>query len=248
MRLLLAEDERELNRALVAILGHAGYEVDSAADGEEALYDVANNDYDVIVLDIMMPKVDGLEVLRRLRADGCQTPVLMLTAKSEVRDRVEGLDAGANDYLTKPFAAAELLARLRVLTRANPAQASNELRFADLTLDVDGRRITCGDRTCDLTRREYQTLELLMRQPGDKISVDQFMRKVWGGLTDAEPSVVWVNISNLRKRIASVGAHVRISAARNVGYFREEVPDEADGASEAGPAGSGGKGAGGSSR
>lgn len=226
MRLLLAEDERQLSRALVAILEHDGYVVDAAPDGEEALYYVFNNDYDAIILDIMMPKVDGLTVLKRIREEGIETPVLMLTAKSEIRDRVEGLDAGANDYLTKPFAAAELLARIRVLTRANAAQPTNELTFGDLTLDVDGRRIVCGEKSCDLTRREYQMLEVMMRQPGHKVSAEQFMRKVWGGLTDVEPSVVWVNISNLRKRIASVGAHVKISASRNVGYYLESTDEE----------------------
>jgi DNA-binding response OmpR family regulator len=227
MRLLLAEDERELSRALVAILTHAGYVVDAALDGEEALYDAFNNDYDLLILDIMMPKVDGLTVLKRYREEGGAAPVLMLTAKSEIRDRVEGLDAGANDYLTKPFAAAELLARIRVLTRPDPASARKNPSFGDLTLDVDSSRLVCGDKSCDLTQREFQMMEILMRHPNQKISVDQFMRKVWGALSDVETSVVWVNISNLRKKIASVDSSVKISAARGVGYFLEDGGEKA---------------------
>ncbi len=221
MRLLLAEDERELSRALVAILEHAGYVVDAAYDGAQALDDVSANDYDAIVLDIMMPKVDGLTVLRRLREGRNDVPVLMLTAKSEIRDRVEGLDSGANDYLTKPFAAAELLARIRALTRANPSEAVASPGFGDLELDVEGRRVRCGGRSCDLTQREFQMMEVLLRSPATKVSVDQFMRKVWGGLSDAEPSIVWVYISGLRKKLAGIGSRVRIVATRGVGYCLE---------------------------
>jgi two-component system response regulator ArlR len=222
MRILLAEDERELSRALAAILQHAGYLVDVAPDGEEALGFVFSSDYDLVILDIMMPKVDGLTVLRRMREEGIEVPVLMLTAKSEIRDRVEGLDSGANDYLTKPFAAAELLARIRVLTRTNPAQATADLSFGDLALDADGCRLVCDDKACDLTQREYQIMEMLVRHPQMKVSVDQFMRKIWGGFSDVEPSVVWVNISNLRKKIAGIGSRVKISAARNVGYYLDD--------------------------
>ena len=240
MRLLLAEDERELSRALVAILEHSGYVVDAAYDGEEALYDVFNNEYDLVILDIMMPKVDGLTVLRRMRDEGRSVPVLMLTAKSEIRDRVEGLDSGANDYLTKPFAAAELLARIRVLTRPDPAQASRNPTFGDLTLDVDASRLECGENGCDLTQREFQMMEFLMRRPGQKISVDQFMRSVWGALSDVEASVVWVNIFNLRKKLAKVGSRVRISASRGVGYYLEDTgASEPDDAGDKGAKGSG---------
>jgi two-component system response regulator MprA len=171
----------------------------------------------------MMPKVDGLTVLRRMRDEGKSVPILMLTAKSEIRDRVEGLDSGANDYLTKPFAAAELLARIRVLTRPDPSQANKNPVFGDLTLDVDASQLVCGDERCDLTQREFQMMEVMMRRPGQKISVDQFMRSVWGGLSDVETSVVWVNISNLRKKLAKLGSSVRISASRGVGYYLEDT-------------------------
>ena len=222
MRILLAEDERELSRALVAILEHAGYVVDAALDGEEALYDLDINDYDIAILDIMMPKVDGLTVLKTIREKGLALPVLMLTAKSEIRDRVAGLDAGANDYLTKPFAASELLARIRVLTRTTPTVAKRELRFGDISLDVQASQLVCGDERVDLTAREFQMMEMLVTAKGSKISTDAFMRKVWGSLSDVETSVVWVNLSNLRKKLARVGSSVRISALRNVGYFLEE--------------------------
>ena len=222
MRILLAEDERELSRALVAILEHAGYVVDAALDGEEALYDLDINDYDIAILDIMMPKVDGLTVLKTIREKGRALPVLMLTAKSEIRDRVAGLDAGANDYLTKPFAASELLARIRVLTRTTPTVAKRELRFGDISLDEQASQLVCGDERIDLTAREFQMMEMLVTAKGSKFSTDAFMRKVWGSLSDVETSVVWVNLSNLRKKLARVGSSVRISALRNVGYFREE--------------------------
>lgn len=219
MRILLAEDEAELSRALVAILEHTGYVVDPAADGEEAQYLLSCNDYDALVLDIMMPKVDGLTVLRDLRAAGKSTPVILLTAKSEISDRVAGLDAGANDYLTKPFAAAELLARIRALTGTSPGLAKQTLSFGDLELDADASRLVCGEQSVDLTPREFQMMEMLVAHPDQKISTEQFMRKIWGGLADAETSVVWVNISNLRKKVAAAGAHVKIAAARNVGYY-----------------------------
>ena len=222
MRILLAEDERELSRALVAILEHAGYVVDAALDGEEALYDLDINDYDIAILDIMMPKVDGLTVLKTIREKGLALPVLMLTAKSEIRDRVAGLDAGANDYLTKPFAASELLARIRVLTRTTPTVAKRELRFGDISIDERASQLVCGDERIDLTAREFQMMEMLVTAKGSKLSTDAFMRKVWGSLSDVETSVVWVNLSNLRKKLARVGSSVRISALRNVGYFLGE--------------------------
>ena len=222
MRILLAEDERELSRALVAIPEHAGYVVDAALDGEEALYDLDINDYDIAILDIMMPKVDGLAVLKTIREKGLVLPVLMLTAKSEIRDRVAGLDAGANDYLTKPFAASELLARIRVLTRTTPTVAKRELRFGDISIDERASQLVCGDERIDLTAREFQMMEMLVTAKGSKLSTDAFMRKVWGSLSDVETSVVWVNLSNLRKKLARVGSSVCISALRNVGYFLEE--------------------------
>lgn len=203
MRLLLAEDEHELSRALTVILEHNGYTVDVACDGEEALYHLGINDYDLVILDIMMPKIDGLAVLQRLRVSGSTVSVLLLTAKSEIDDRVAGLDAGANDYLTKPFSARELLARIRALTHTSPGMIKNELVFGDLLLDKAKSRVVCGKVSEDLTNREYQMLEMLITAHGAKISTDQFLRRIWGGLTNVETNVVWVNLSNLRKNLSA---------------------------------------------
>ncbi len=232
MRILLAEDEHALSRALVAILEHEGFVVDAVGDGEEALYQLDINDYDVVVLDIMMPKLDGLSVLRQMRADGNAVPVLLLTAKSEIRDRVEGLDSGANDYLTKPFAAQELLARLRVLTRTNQAAPTRELSFGDIALDEEGSQLCVGETRVDLTPREFQMMEMLVAAGSSHpVSTDAFMRKVWGGLSDVETGVIWVNLSNLRKKLAKAGSSVGIVARRGVGYHLElGTPDEGEGA------------------
>lgn len=222
MRILLAEDERELSRALVAILEHSGYAVDPVYDGEEALYNLAINDYDLVILDILMPKVDGLAVLSTARKKGLATPVLMLTAKSGIRDRVAGLDAGADDYLTKPFAAQELLARIRVLTRTSPGVGKRELSFGDIFLDEQASQLVRGDARVDLTAREYQMMEMLVTAKGAKIPTERFMRKIWGSLSDVETGVVWVNLSNLRKKLAQAGSASRIAALRGVGYYLEE--------------------------
>ena len=232
MRILLAEDEHALSRALVAILEHEGFVVDAVGDGEEALYQLDINDYDVVVLDIMMPKLDGLSVLRQMRVDGNAVPVLLLTAKSEIRDRVEGLDSGANDYLTKPFAAQELLARLRVLTRTNQAAPARELSFGDIALDEEGSQLCVGETRVDLTPREFQMMEMLVAAGSSHpVSTDAFMRKVWGGLSDVETGVIWVNLSNLRKKLAKAGSSVGIVARRGVGYHLEMgAADEGEGA------------------
>ncbi len=221
MRLLLAEDERELRRALTVILEKSGYVVDAAEDGEMAQYLLSCNEYDLAILDIMMPKVDGLTVLRGIRADGSGLPVLLLTAKSEIDDRVEGLDAGANDYLTKPFAAKELLARIRALTRTSPGVAAQGLSFGDLRLDADGSRLVCGEESVELSPREYAMMEVLVRAGDHRVSTEEFLRRVWGGDADVEANVVWVNLSNLRKKLARVGSTTSIRAQRNVGYYLE---------------------------
>lgn len=227
MRILLAEDERELSRALVAILEHEDYSVDAAFDGEEALWFLDINEYDICLLDIMMPKLDGLSVLKTMRERGLATPVLLLTAKSEIRDRVEGLDAGANDYLPKPFAAQELLARIRALTRSYTA-SSEELSFGDISLNKQASTLVCGKHELDLTAREYQIMELLIQESGSKISTERIMRKVWGSMSDAESNVVWVNLSNLRKKLAQLEAQVTIERLRGVGYYLSMNSDESD--------------------
>ena len=221
MRLLLAEDERTLSDALVAILTHANYSVDPVYDGQEAIDYLEYGEYDGVILDIMMPKADGLTVLRRLRAAGNPVPVLLLTAKSEIDDRVEGLDAGADDYLPKPFAAKELLARIRAMTRRQPALQDVDLRFGNAVLSRTDYTVSGPGGSAALTGKEYQILEMLMANPGQTIPTERFMEKIGGCESDAEVNVVWVNLSALRKKLAAVGAGVQIKASRGLGYRLE---------------------------
>lgn len=268
MRLLLAEDEEDLSRALVAVLKHNNYSVDAVYDGAEALdYIDSSDNYDGVILDIMMPKMDGITVLKTIRSHGNSVPVLMLTAKAEIDDRVEGLDSGADDYLTKPFSMKELMARIRAMTRRKADTTDSVLTFGDITLDrstyiltgpasiknagciennalhtdannEDNGNLTGkikGDNTSDgqvsgnqnagnqingirLANKEYQMLEMLMTNPGQIISADQFMDRIWGYDSEAEQNVVWVYISYLRKKLASVGSAAQIKATRGVGY------------------------------
>lgn len=224
MRLLLAEDERMLSEALVSILTHNNYSVDAVYDGQEALDYLENGEYDGAILDIMMPKMDGLTVLRRIRGAGMTLPVLMLTAKSEIDDRVEGLDSGADDYLTKPFAAKELLARIRAMMRRQPALQENVLQFGGLSLDRAESVLRGPSGMVHLGNKEFQILEMLMQNPGWAVSSERFLEKIWGYETDSGLNTVWVYISGLRKKLADVGAAVQIRASRGVGYSLEEIP------------------------
>lgn len=228
MKLLLAEDERGLARALTAILMHDAYEVDVAEDGNSALASMLEGSYDAAIIDIMMPGLDGLSVLRRARAAGVRTPVILLTARSEVDDKVEGLDAGANDYLTKPFSAKELLARIRVLTRAATALDARTLAFGDIRLDLASCVLTGPQGSVDLTRREFALMRLLMARPGVRHPTERLLAGVWGDGAEEDLSVVWVHLSNLRKRLREVGSTVSIRSARNLGYSLER--DDAGGA------------------
>lgn len=224
MKLLLAEDEKSLSRALKAILEKNNFLVDAVYDGQEALDYLENDTYDGVILDIMMPKKDGIEVLTALRAAGNLTPVLLLTAKSQVDDKVLGLDAGANDYLTKPFDPKELMARLRTMTRLRPAQGTANLFFGDLTLNPATFELSAPGGSYRLAGKEYGMMELLMRDPGALISAERFLERVWGYDTEADTGVVWVYLSYLRKKLAALGSRVRIKATRNVGYSLEEAP------------------------
>ena len=225
MRILLAEDEKELSNALVAVLKHNNYSVDAVYDGAEAYdYGICEN-YDCIVLDIMMPKMDGIEVLKKLRDKGIQTPVLLLTAKAEIEDRITGLDAGADDYLTKPFAMGELLARLRAMTRRQSAVVSDILKIGNITLNRENYELKSDNGSFRLGNKEFQMMEMLMRNPNMLISTDKFMDRIWGYDSDAEINVVWVYISYLRKKLTSLGASVKIKAVRGVGYTLEEIND-----------------------
>lgn len=221
MRLLLAEDERELSNALVTILKHSNYSVDAVYNGADALDYLEMGLYDGVILDIMMPRVDGIEVLRRLRAAGNAVPVLLLTAKSEVDDRVLGLDCGADDYLTKPFATRELLARIRAMTRRRTENASPVLTVRNLTLNRSTFELSTEKGSLRLANREYQMIEMMMENPGQVIPVERFMEKIWGYDSDAETNVVWVYISCLRKKLHLLNAQVQIRVARNLGYSLE---------------------------
>lgn len=223
MRLLLAEDEKALSKALATILERSNYSVDTVYDGEAALEYLAADNYDGVILDIMMPKKDGITVLKELRSRGSKIPVLILTAKSEVDDKVLGLDSGANDYLTKPFHSRELLARIRAMTRAQSSQTSSVLQMGNITLDQRTYELSSPTGSFRLANREFQILELLMQNPGNLISAERLMEKIWGYDSETEISVVWVYISYLRKKLSALGANIQIRATRNVGYCLEEI-------------------------
>ena len=228
MRLLLAEDERELSYALTVILKHNNYSVDVVYDGQEALDFALSGNYDGMILDLMMPGLNGLDVLRGLRGAGNATPVLILSARTSVNDRIRGLDAGADDYLTKPFDTGELLARIRAITRRKPGLANNQLKVGPLTLDRTTYELSCGEQSIRLKNREFQMIELLMRNPGQLISTRQFMERIWGLDSDAEINVVWVYISYIRKKLEQLNAPVKIRASRGVGYMLLVDVDEND--------------------
>jgi len=221
MRLLFAEDEKSLSRAVCAILKKNNYSVDAVYNGADALDYLATENYDGVILDVMMPKVDGFSVLKRMREAGNKTPVLMLTARAEIDDKVFGLDSGANDYLTKPFDTKELLARIRVMTRSVAVQTDSKLSVGNLTLDVATYDLVGPGGRFKLAGREFQMLEMLMRTPKRLISAEAFMDRIWGYDSDAELNVVWVYVSYLRKKLEAVGANVRIKAQRGVGYYLE---------------------------
>ncbi len=221
MKLLLAEDEIQLSKALVAVLRHHSYTVDAVYDGQEALDYLDNEHYDGVILDWMMPRLDGLQVLRTMRTKGIETPVLLLTAKNEIADRVAGLDAGADDYLPKPFAMDELLARIRAMTRRRSSYVDSTLRFGDLELDRNTYTLSGPSGSLVLSGKEFQMLELLLSESGRLISTEHFMNRIWGYDSDAELNVVWVYMSNLRKKLSSLGSRVSIRATRGRGYSLE---------------------------
>lgn len=223
MRILLAEDERSLSKALKAILTKSNYSVDCVFDGEEAVSYAMASEYDLVIMDIMMPKQDGISALKEIRSKGNSVPVLMLTAKAEIDDKVEGLDSGANDYLTKPFATKELLARIRVLTRQPQSAGDNILKFGNLTLDRGSFELSSPKGKYRLAGKEFQMLEMLMMNPGILISTEKFMDKIWGIDSEADISTAWTYISYLRKKLTALEADVQIKAVRNSGYTLEAV-------------------------
>lgn len=222
MRLLLAEDEIELSNALCAIFKHNNYSVDAVYNGKDALDFGLSGNYDGMILDVMMPSIDGITVLKKLRSAGISTPVLILTAKSELEEKVEGLDAGADDYLSKPFHMSELLARIRAMTRRKTDFAPGVLTFGNISLDRAAYNLVCGENTLRLGNKEFQMMEMLLSSPGRLISTEQFMEKIWGFDSEAEINVVWVYISYLRKKLSQIGSNVQIKASRGVGYTLTE--------------------------
>ena len=222
MRLLLAEDEKELSNALCAILKHNNYSVDAVYDGAGAYAYGRTGDYDGIILDLMMPKMNGIEVLKKLREEHITSPVIILTAKSETDDKIIGLDAGADDYLTKPFQMGELLARIRAMTRRKADFAPNLLEMGNVSLSRETFDLTGPEGTLRLSSKEFQLLEMMMMNKKQLISTERFMEKIWGYDSDAEINVVWVYISYLRKKLAQIGADVEIKATRGVGYSLED--------------------------
>ena len=222
MRILFAEDELALSKALTTILKRNNYSVDAVYDGQTALEYLEMDNYDCAILDIMMPKLDGISVLKEIRKKGMQIPVIMLTAKSEVDDKVLGLDSGANDYLTKPFEAKELMARIRAVTRIQTVQSDSLLKFGNLTLNQATFELSSSAGSISLANKEFQMLELLMSNPHHLISADGFFEKIWGYDSEAEVNVVWVYISYLRKKLEKLDADVKIKATRTVGYSLEE--------------------------
>lgn len=223
MRLLLAEDEKSLSKAIITILQKNNYSADAVYDGEEALDYLASGNYDGVILDIMMPKLDGICVLKRLREQGNTIPVLMLTAKSEVDDKVLGLDSGANDYLTKPFNTKELLARIRAMTRNQNEQMDSKIKFGNIVLDRATFELSSPSGNFRLANKEFQMMETLMMNPRRLISAERFLEKVWGYDSEVEINVVWVYISYLRKKLAALHANIQIKAQRNAGYSLEET-------------------------
>ncbi len=224
MKLLYAEDEPALSEAVVDYLTYHKYIVDAVYNGEDA-YDYAiSGGYDGIILDIMMPKRDGLEVLSALRRNGCRTPVLLLTAKTQVEDRIQGLDTGADDYLPKPFDMGELIARIRAMLRRREEYHPDLIRFGDLTLDLQSGAISVGEMSFQLPKQEYRVMEQLMLNHTLYLSSEQLLVKAWGYDAETDLNIVWLYISYLRKRLSAMDSRVEIVSKRNVGYKLEYRP------------------------
>jgi len=221
MRLLIVEDEVHLAQALKEILEKQGYAVDAVYDGQNGLAYAKTGVYDLIFLDIMLPKMNGIEVLRSLRQAKTSTPILMLTAKDEIEDKVNGLDSGADDYLTKPFSTEELLARTRALLRRKGEVIDDLVSFGDVSLNVKKNALECASETVKLPLKEFQIMEMLIYNPEQILSKERIIEKVWGGDSDAEYNNVEVYISFLRKKLMCIGALTEIRTVRGVGYALE---------------------------
>lgn len=223
MKLLLVEDNPQLNKALTTLLKRNSYLVDSAFDGEEALMCLKEYQYDVIILDIMLPKIDGLEVLRRARKSNIQTPIILLTARSTIEDKITGLDLGADDYLPKPFSTEELLARIRALGRRKntPINEKKEINFGDLSIDESNYTVKCHEQSVMLSNKEMMILLLLVNNQGNVVSLDKITRSAWEIESYSTNENVWVFISYLRKKLESIGSKTKIKSIRYQGYYLE---------------------------
>ena len=221
MKLLVAEDDPKLLKSLVHILESNKFSVDGVNNGDDALNYGLTGEYDGIILDIMMPGLDGLQVLQALRARGITTPALFLTARTEIFQRVEGLDAGADDYLPKPFSTVELLARIRAMLRRKDTYLPDLLSVGQVTLNRSTYQLCYRQQIQALSGKEFQILEMLMRNPGAIVSSERFITHLWGWDSSVDTSVIWVHISNLRKKIAAIQAPIEIRFIRNAGYVLE---------------------------
>ncbi len=225
MKLLIAEDDPKLLKSLIHILENNKFSVDGVNNGDDALNYGLTGEYDGIILDIMMPGMDGLKILQALRAKNITTPALFLTARTEVSDRVEGLDAGVDDYLPKPFSTVELLARIRAMLRRKDTYLPDLLTVGSVTLNRSTYQLSYGNEIQSLSGKEFQILEMLMQQPGMIIPSERFITHLWGWDTSVDTSVIWVHISNLRKKISAVNAPAEIRFIRNAGYVLEVKND-----------------------
>ena len=222
MRLLIAEDELDLAEALTVFFEKSHFTVDAVHNGFDAYEYAVTGEYDAVILDVMMPKMNGIQVLERLRSEGVKTPIMMLTAKGQKEDRITGFNAGADDYLPKPFDPDELLSRVRAMLRRSEAYRPSVLVCGDLTLDPNSGELRCGTQSVRLSGREFQVMELFLRSPRQVFSAERIMEKVWGWDNEAEINVVWVNISNLRKKLKAIGSAMTLRANRGLGYLLEE--------------------------
>lgn len=224
MRLLLAEDEKDLSKALVKILEKNNYSVDAVFDGEDALTYIKSGNYDGAIFDIMMPKMDGITVLKKVRSSGNLLPILMLTAKAEIEDKVLGLDSGANDYLPKPFDTRELLARIRCMTRSKE-EIDTKLKMGNICLDRATFELSSPNGSFRLANKEFQMMQMFLLSPHQIFSTEHIMEKIWGYESESEINVVWVYISYLRKKLTVLNANIQIKASRNAGYSLEDAND-----------------------
>ncbi len=222
MRILLVDDEKDFVKALKALLEQERYGVETAYDGEEALCCLNQASFDCVILDVMMPKLDGFSLLKQIRSSGNKTPVIFLSARADLDDRVKGLELGGDDYLPKPFSSKELLARLKAVLRRNEADPSNEMSFGDVKLDPSSYCLIKGDKKEALSYREYQILELFFKKPDRRYSAEEILNEAWPFDAESDVSAVWVHLCNARKKLQALGSKVKITSQRGVGYKMEE--------------------------